>query len=118
MRTIIALLALFVFLGFVDNAASGGLKVKDFDQYKDQEMFKSYISDIGIGYFYANVELVMRKQKLLYCQPEKLVVTEDNYLRILEDTIKEIRRKGQNLEDSPIELILLLGLQKTFPCQK
>ena len=38
MRTITVLLILFMLLGFVNGAAYDGLKVKDFDQYKDQEM--------------------------------------------------------------------------------
>ena len=117
MRTIIVLLTLCILFGFVDNGASAEYKVKDYDQYKDSEMFKSYISAIGRGYFWANVELAMRKQKLLYCQPT-IVVTGDNYLQILDDTIKEMRRKRPDLENVLVEPVLLLGLQKTFPCQK
>lgn len=118
MRTIIVLLTLFILLGFMNRPASSGITVKEFEQVKDEEICKSYIHGVGVGYTIANVESKRSKQKPLYCPPPKLAVTQDNHLRILADTIKEERQKGEDIEDKPVELILLRGLQKTFPCEK
>ena len=118
MRTMTVLLTLFVLLGFVNSPASGEIMVKDFDQLKDVQWFKVYMRGVGTGYAHANSELRVNKQKQLYCQPGNLALTVDNYLRILDDEIQERRKEGQYIEDIPVELLLLKGLQKTFPCNK
>jgi hypothetical protein len=78
---------------------------------------KSYINGVGNGYAWANGELANRSQPLLFCAPDKLALTEDNFVAILNDEIDKHPGaiKGYS-DDTPIEFILLHGLQHVFPC--
>lgn len=91
---------------------------KAYDLVKDTEWFKDYINGVGVGLGWANVHLMARKQERLYCVPENLALEASNYLDIIE-------RKMSNKEfvkmlrlETPLELILLNGLEETFPCKK
>jgi hypothetical protein len=57
MRITIVLLTLFIFLGFADVPANGAMKVRDFEQHKDAEVYKTYIDGVAAGYFWANATL-------------------------------------------------------------
>lgn len=112
------LLALFILLGFANSSARGEITVKQFDKYEGQEVFKLYIRGVGDGYSWANTALANNKQRLLFCAPVKLTLSVDQYLQIIHDTIKGLRQTGKNIEDFPVEMVLLLGLQEMFPCTK
>ena len=71
-----------------------------------------YIAGVGIGYSWANTYSENIKQNPLYCQNSKLALNNRNYFDIMH---QECMRGTYN-DDTPIELILLFGLQKTFPC--
>jgi len=71
--------------------------------------FESYISGLGVGFSWYNVDMIMNG-KPLYCPPAKLAVTTENYIRILDDEIKRNKKIY-------IEPILLDGLIRTFPCK-
>ena len=60
---------------------------------------------------------------MLFCIPPELTLQDENYLSILDTEIK--RRLDQAASDSvkverlmgtPISMVLLEGLRKTFPC--
>lgn len=90
--------------------------MRDYDKVKDSKWFKDYIYGVGIGYKHANVELWFIGQPKLYCEPKKLVLGASNYIDILEREIQSSINK-YTLK-TPVELILLQGLKKTFPCIK
>lgn len=92
------------------------VQIKDYDSVKNTQIFKAYISGVGMGIFWANAQLQSTGQPLLYCPPEKLVLTTENYLRILQETIN----KYENIikSDTCVEMLLLKGLTETFPCKK
>jgi hypothetical protein len=93
--------------------ANSFISVKDYHDYKDQELFKIYISGVGEGFLMMNSYLRSYEKPPIYCQPGKLVMNADNYINIIESEIK----RGAK-QDSIIELLLLYGLIKTFPCGK
>jgi hypothetical protein len=73
---------------------------------------KAYVAGVGNGLFWANVYL----KKSLYCPPPNLAVYVDNYVDILDREI-DISRKNKTLtDDTHIELLLIEGLKRTFPC--
>jgi hypothetical protein len=51
----------------------------------------------------------------LYCPPQKLALTIGNLRNIIDDEIKD-NYKVHKKHNTPIPLILLRGLKKTFPC--
>lgn len=92
------------------------LLLKDYEEVKEQQEFKTYIYGVGVGFEWANTILEGRKQAPLYCPPDKLALTEENFLGILDGTINE---KGTILgPDAPVESILVVGLAETFPCKQ
>ena len=101
--------------------------LKDYPKLKAQPCFKMYIDGLGTGIREANVALLVRNQARLYCPPPKLAMHSENYIDILEREINAgitgITRPAPlppvpYPEDTPIETILLQGLQKTFPCKQ
>ena len=100
----------FLFCSFV---CADTILPKDYERLKNTESFKVYIDGVGTGYSWALAYLRGTGAKGFYCPPPKLVITQENYLSILAEGMKE-----KNISnDTRIEFILLLGLIKTFPCK-
>jgi hypothetical protein len=96
---------------------------------------KAYILGVGNAMQFANLAMYAHVEHdlqlppgqhaltKLFCPPAKLILELDNYISILNEEIK--RRLAQAGGDSseikkvmqtPIEVLLLFGLEKTFPC--
>jgi len=88
--------------------------LKEFDRFKGDSSFKHFIEGVGTGLLIANVELDRRKSPLLYCQPPKLSLNADAYMTILAKRVRKLETEAP--ASTPLELILLEGLQETFPC--
>ena len=56
----------------------------------------------------------------LYCQPEKLELTPEQAVKILETGISEAHQENPkaSVTDFPISALLLKGLIATFPCKQ
>lgn len=91
------------------------LKLEEFRK-REKEAADLYVGAVGEGIFQANVMVSVRGDRPLYCPPGKLVVTSENYVRIAWDEVERMRKEDLLDEDSTIELALLFGLIKTFPC--
>ena len=75
---------------------------------------KLYVQGVASGFEWSNTLNESRKVKPLFCSPSKLSLNGDNYFQILE---KELAGSSKNAKDTAqIELILFIGLVKTFPC--
>jgi hypothetical protein len=110
---IFVLVVLAVFLSAA--LANAAIKLKDYDQYKNSFTFKEYMAGVGEGFRWANSWIDKDGSgSKLYCQTEKLTLTHDDYLRILDYEIKGGSAAYQ--QDDPVELILLKALQHKFPC--
>ena len=72
----------------------------------------TYLMGAGNAYLTANANLGLRNQPQLYCQPPTLTLNALNYLEIFE---KELA-KNEAAVHYPDEMVLLSGLQRTFPC--
>ena len=100
-------------LGFTSVKAVDGIALKELAGLaKAVPEVNSYLSGIGHGYYYANAYADSIGQHKLYCQPRNNVMDADNYIQILENEIK----RGGHKPDETIELIMLSGLRRTFPC--
>jgi hypothetical protein len=89
--------------------------VKDFPAHRKESWFESYIMGVGAGFLWANTSLRHEGRMPLYCPPEKRGVSFDQYMAILnrELTLPDMRAVDPR---TPIELVLLSGLRRTFPC--
>jgi|WetSurMetagenome_2_1015567.scaffolds.fasta_scaffold843973_1 hypothetical protein len=80
---------------------------------------KLYIKGVGLGMVIVNTA-ASRDNKQLFCQPNKLALETQNFLNILNGTIKALSMKtsAAKVDAMEAELVLFMGLQQTFPCSK
>jgi hypothetical protein len=118
MRKSVLFVAVFLMTGMVSAASLRAMvHVHDYEQVKHNQRFKTYIDGVGTGCSVANVALVKRKQPELYCPPANRELKAEHYLQILEEEFQR-NQETYTKVDAPVEIILLKGLQKTFPCGK
>ena len=112
--TILLCVILFLFNGTVWAISLG--KYKEIKRNNDQELLEYTsikVDGIGVGLSWANSII---EGNPLYCAPNSLSLNRNNYMQILDDEIE----RGDALydEDTPIGLVLYMGLANTFPCDK
>lgn len=104
----------FIFFFLFSIPASAEVTVRDWDRVSSSKNFKWYVAGVGSGFFWANIEAGELGLRQIYCQPSALAVNADNYMEILK---KELNNYGGGYNlDTPLSLILLYGLKRTFPC--
>ena len=92
------------------------LRVYDLADDGDKYMIELIIGSIGDGLVVGNVLLRRKKQPLLFCKPEKLVLTYSQSLSIFRRATKD----DPTLLDwsaGSRSLVVLLSLMKAFPCK-
>jgi hypothetical protein len=65
------------------------------------------------GLLWGNVMLKDRGQPPLYCQPDKLVITDAQMIDMMRRAMKDNPKWGE----FPIGMMVLATLQRTFPCK-
>ena len=74
-----------------------------------------YLTGVSDGYAIMNKHKMANKQNPLYCQPETEVLSEADYMRILEKTLNH---PGNPAPDHfLVAEAMLLALKEEFPCQ-
>ena len=76
----------------------------------DPTMTKVYLSGLFTGIAWANGE--MDGKNPIYCPPEKLNLTNDQEISILEDFVKSYPSMGKY----PVGVVALYAMSETFPC--
>ena len=79
--------------------------------------FDSHLSGMASAFTYANAQLKVSKQDLLYCQPGQLSLTIDNIKNFIDDQIEENKKLNVYNGEEPITLLLLTRLKTVFPCK-
>ena len=80
-----------------------------------RENVATYLMGVGSAFMLANANATLKNQPLLYCQTPTLTLNALNYLDIFE---KELERgPPESVLNYGDEMVLLLGLQRTFPCR-
>jgi len=103
----------------VDLAHSG---VMTWDQYTKayaQDWFKTYLQGVGDGLTMANTAFkVDRSVKPLFCPPDKLVFTRENYSQLFDSHLKSqiIAGRAERYKHIFVEGELLWALRDAFPC--
>lgn len=97
---------------FSIGTAHSEVSIQEYKSMTDENLTKIYISGLGKGIFWANLDANSLLKKKLYCPPGKLALAVDNYMQILNDEIA----RGIYPADTPIEFVLLKGLERVFPC--
>ena len=78
---------------------------------------KLYLKGVGLGMVIVNAA-ASRDNKQMFCQPAKLTLETQNFLNILNEMITDLSTKTSvaKVDAMEAELVLFIGLQKTFPC--
>jgi len=78
-----------------------------------------YVGGLGEGIVAANVQAERINKAPIFCQPQKLALGIDNFVNILDSIITTISTKAprEKVNEMSIVLLLLEGLQETFPCK-
>lgn len=88
------------------------------DNGADEE--KSTMTDLigfmGQGMEEANIRLKELKRRPIFCPPEKLHITTQQYFSIFRNFVEE--HKLEDKSEKAIRPILLFSLEATFPCPK
>lgn len=77
-------------------------------------LMRTYLNGYFNGLGFANAEYKSQHMPQLFCQPDKLKMTDENLSNIIEDAVAR-SNPPFGVEDI-VEVILLRGLQYTFPC--
>src|ERR1035438_7029748 len=78
----------------------------------------AYIEGVGHGIQTASVVARIQGNKQLYCIPDKLILTGENYMGMIDREIKEQARiePDEVLGKRPLGVVLLYALTETFAC--
>jgi len=80
----------------------------------DKALLKVYLDGVKEGIVMLNVTLQAEGRQPLFCQPQKLALT-------VEQAEEIMTRKAKKMADPdrvPVSIILIHGLQDTFPCDE
>lgn len=113
------IIILFCFIGTAGFCAEGvtvGLYQKTINSKNNDDvlLMKNYVRGVLDGINWSNTLLLYEKKQPIFCPPENLGLNTNNALQILNDEIKSKNSKSTEL----VSMLLLFGLQRTFPCDK
>lgn len=127
MRKLVAILALML----VTASWSEGMSLKDYlimrnsGDIASKNFITNYVGGIGQGLSWANATVEQKYNSKLFCQPEELLLYPNNHVSILDKAIEKykdmdfVKNIINRYQDTDIlGMLLLLGLEETFPCEK
>lgn len=80
----------------------------------DQEstIAAAWVQGVTTGMSWMNSELEFNGKERIFCAPEKLAITTDQYIDILRQYLKT----DKTVAKMPLGLAVLISLKETFPC--
>jgi hypothetical protein len=107
--------AIFFLLMTASTYANAGMKVSTYQQERNTDEIKIYISGLANGFAFSNTELNSLKKKAIFCQPSNLLIKVETYMQMLDEKISSFPKdKVGNLQ---IEPMLLAKLIDVYPCK-
>ena len=113
----------FCLLGVLIAASQASADIY-FKEYKEAkaangqrwDAIKFYLLGVGSAYGYANAKLHDEHQPIFFCVPGNLVLERENYVDIIDQEFAR-RNRGTMDDNVAVDVVLLFGLVKTFPCK-
>lgn len=100
-------------LGSASLSAEANISLQSINTLMSSQEKLIYITGVASGYSWYNTYLEHDGKELLFCVPSELGLNPQNYMNIFEGELKEQNYKP----DSYVEIILMQGLKRTFPCK-
>jgi hypothetical protein len=92
-------------------------QVGAYESNKGDVAVRLYLYAAGQAYMVYNTAVTQKGLKPLFCPPKSLSMNEGNYVSVFEKALPKARLVfGPRLPRVPMEIVLLDGLQSTFPC--
>ncbi len=123
MKKLLSVIVLGLLLS-TSNVSARHITVSDYLKFmnSNNKQIKQHMNIVLIhieqGFATANVELEYTKKDKIYCQPVNLDLNAANLTKFLNDEIVLMQKNGHNIDDFPIEMILMRHLKKQFPCKQ
>jgi len=111
-----AVIALILF-GLTSSANAMTVTFKDYKKAANSDekaFYLLYLDGVREGIIELNVVLEEKRQQPLFCLPERLALTVGQ----AEDIVMRQAEKITDPDQLPIGLLLVEGLQNTFPCDE
>lgn len=110
-------LAISVIILFCTTSTVNALTIPEYEKMKkdDIDILKLYLLGVGRGYTWSNILAKKEHNVSLFCPPNNLVLNGDNYISIIDMELEAENNFKDNFE---VEVILLVTLQETFPCEE
>jgi hypothetical protein len=115
---------LFILTLFCLPLSASGITVKQYqkDIHSSERIradaMKLYVMGVGEGIAWANTA-AEKNNAPLYCQPPNFSMDGNDYIDVLDKTIKMLESKtsAKELNEYSVGALVLTGLQQSFPCQ-
>lgn len=102
----------------VATQAYADFPLSSYKDLKEVASFKSYMTGVGRGIFWANTVLEVNGQKPLFCMPEKLAADQGLILSLLDQEVRSRQQDPAADQSVTLELLLAKSFMARFPCQK
>jgi hypothetical protein len=95
-------------------------KVTMATQGPDAKITRYWVKGLGEGFIWANFKLLAEHRNPLFCPPEKLSLTTESYLDIIDIEIVELSTVAtqKQMDEMSVGVVLTDGLRKRFPCKE
>ena len=121
-RAAVGGLALITASCFLPGQAVRAMDITSYDRDRAQPasspargLLKIYLIGVGEGFKWSNAALASKRLTPLFCAPEQVPLTHENYLLFIDEML-ERHREGLTQQQLPVEAILLKALQDRLPC--
>lgn len=122
MRKFFLIVTLSLFWNNASTAAA--LTLKDYNLLKNSDVMDLYIEGLLQGSKWTNALTKKNNEdnknlKRAYCPPTNMVLELANAKTIINRSIEDLSKiyTKEELETAPIIQVLLIGLERTFPCE-
>jgi len=115
----ISKLAFFVVLSLFVNRADA-MNISDYESLKedDRDVLEIYIRGVGAGVLWTQAVSEEFHNVKIYCPPAGLKLNPQNHINIIDNMLESRKPAAGPFDpDTPVEMLLVLGLKKTFPCE-
>ena len=103
---------IFLLLFFINSEVNASRSLI-YSKYKENpKIYEDHLMSLESGYSW----LMTWQNKDIYCKPSNLEISLKNIQQALNLSVTEFKKKGGNPDEFPVEILLIQGLIKLFPC--
>lgn len=94
---------------------SADITIAQYEKETTQDRTKLYLHGVETGLKYAITINKLNGLPLIYCQPEDAAHTTLELVNLIDDELQRFPELGAD-KQTPVAIVLLRALQRTYPC--